>query len=675
MYIPKPFQPIKITSEGLEHIVNVTGKTITFGANSLPKSIIANGYEVLASPIRLVGKEDDEVLVWEDNYPDNESESFVQKRAEDQVIICGAMCSTCFIADTAITIDYDGCMSIDLKMTTRGKSVAACFGLEKVKERRNELQQLWLEIPLRKEVVDNYTMFPNAPILIGEKKTERGFTAFAGHFPDEDMALPFRNLLWLGGDNAGLGFFAENEKNWQPLDDERAIEIIHREKDILVRIHLLDSHPKTWLPEDYAYRPIVFRFGFQATPVKPFPAQPYLHNALHLDCFIKVKGNYRDFLLAEKNGKNRFDRMKEKGVNTLVLHEKWNKIQNYFELSEYTGEQLKLIVEECHKRGIKVLTYFGYEFSTLSPEWTEKADEILVKNGEEQKFSGGWYRFPYQRAFRVCYNNDWKDRFVDGVIKIMDTYHTDGVYLDGTAYSYLCTNTKHGCGWYDIDGKLHGSRPWGAIRKLFRRLYEQVEMRGGMINVHQSGCIGFFTQSFIHMNWYGEDLQMDYVLGKLDDFPLDHFQVAYTGRNMGVPVEMLAYANPPVWEFKSAISMAIIHGILPRPNDIETPLDLMSEIWKVYNRFPFDKSQWHPYWTNGVKTSNEAVKVSYYKYMALDGKPMMLVLCANATKNPVQGVEITFEEDIAYMQDALTGEEVQTLDFCKYGYKILFARG
>ena len=56
-----------------------------------------------------------------------------------------------------------------------------------------------------------------------------------------------------------------------------------------------------------------------ATPVKEFPENPYLEKMFHPDCFVKVKGNYIDFL----RDKNRFDRLVEKGVTTLVLHEKW----------------------------------------------------------------------------------------------------------------------------------------------------------------------------------------------------------------------------------------------------------------------------------------------------------------------------------------------------------------
>ena len=43
--------------------------------------------------------------------------------------------------------------------------------------------------------------------------------------------------------------------------------------------------------------------------------------------------------------------LKEKGVTTLILHEKWNKCQNWFELSEFTARQLRTIVDECHQRG------------------------------------------------------------------------------------------------------------------------------------------------------------------------------------------------------------------------------------------------------------------------------------------------------------------------------------
>ena len=129
---------------------------------------------------------------------------------------------------------------------------------------------------------------------------------------------------------------------------------------------------------------------------------------------------------------------------------------------------------------------------------------------------------------------------------------------------------------------------------MFKKLYAAVHARGGMINVHAYGFQNFTALPFIDLSWYGENLQFDYIHGDFSDVPLDYFRSEYTGRNMGVPVEFIAYENRPIWNFENALSLSIIHGILPRPNDIEGPLDQMAEIWKIFDRFPIAQSDWMP---------------------------------------------------------------------------------
>ena len=51
--IPKPFFPVREESEGLNHIVTMTKTVAAFGADSLPYSLIADGHELLAAPVRL----------------------------------------------------------------------------------------------------------------------------------------------------------------------------------------------------------------------------------------------------------------------------------------------------------------------------------------------------------------------------------------------------------------------------------------------------------------------------------------------------------------------------------------------------------------------------------------------------------------------------------------------
>ena len=673
MHIPHPFIPLRAETNSLEHTVHVIGRDYTVGADGMLTSVRSEGVELLAAPMRIVAMEDGAEANWDTDYPANESESFIQRRSDAEIVICGAKQSDRFIVDVCYKIDYDGCIDMDFKLMTRGKTVAQVFGIAEASPTLFKLDQLWLEIPLRAEAMTLFHMHPNSALSLADG-TQRPHTdmSMSGTIPNQSAAMPFKSLLWLGNEERGLGWFAENDRNWQPADRNRAMELVHDGDALVLRVHLLDSHPKSWSADPkngiYGYQPIAFSFGLHATPVKPFPKQPYIHNAFHLDCGIKVKGNYIDVLAG------RYDELKEKGVTTLILHEKWNKSQNWFELSEFTTHQIKTITDECHKRGIKVLTYFGYEISTMSPEWSELHGKTANKNAQN-RLDGGWWRVPFQRAYNVCYNSEYADLFIDGITKIMDECHTDGVYLDGTTHARMCYSTDHGCGWYDEDGVLHGSYRWSAVRRLFKRLYEAVQSRGGEINVHAFGFINFTAIPYIHQTWYGENLQLAMMKGSSADMNLDYFRAEYIGRNMGAPVEFIAYANPPHWTFEMALACSVLHGILPRPNDIGHPLELMSRVWKIFDGFPIEQSQWMPYWTNAAQSSHDKVKISYYRYTDLMGSDQLLAFVVNISASPIESVTVSFPEDVTTAKDMLSsGCDGFTFPMDGYGCRILFVK-
>ncbi|MBQ7841503.1 MAG: hypothetical protein IJ390_13615 [Lachnospiraceae bacterium] len=675
MRVPKPFIPVRVDSSDMCHTVHVLDRDYTFGPDGFLVSILSQGCELLAAPVRVVCTEDGEVSVWDDNYTENESESFIQRRADEQAVICGAKQSARFIIDTCTTVDYDGNVDIDFKLMTRGKTVAQVFGIAGQKPICYRLDRLWLEIPLKASACSLFHMYPNSDITLSDGSVLRMHSmSMSGCLPTQSAKIPFKPLFWMGNEERGLGWFAENDRFWQPADQDCAMEVVRDGDVIVLRLHLLDSHPISWDADpavgEAEYFPIDFHFGLQATPVKPFPKQPYLHNALHLDCGIKIRGNYRDFLSQD----NRFDRLKEKGVTTLILHEKWNKSQNWFELSECTAAQLRYIVDECHKRGIKVLPYFGYELSSMSPAWSSLQKKAAFINTAQKK-EGGWWRVPFQRDYVVCYQSEYERLFVEGIEKLMDTFHIDGVYLDGTSHARCCCSTQHGCGWYDRDGNLHGTYQLKAIRRLFKRLYDVVESRGGMINVHAFGFINFTALPYIHQSWYGENLQFKLMKGSTENMDLDYFRAEYIGRNMGVPVEFIAYENRPYWTFESALATSILHGILPRPNDIGHPLELMSRVWKIFDTFPIAQSQWKPYWNNGASADHDKVKISYYRYMMLSGEPQILAFVVNISAMPVEEVTIQLDENVSFAMDMEEKREVGfTFGLGEYGYRILFMR-
>ena len=674
MKIPSPFTPVRVKTENFTHTVEIVDKSYSFGADGMICSMIVNEKELLSSPMRLVIQEDGESARLDDDYQSNESESFIQKRTDEEAVICGCKQSERFIVDFSSAVHFDGSCDIDLKLMPRGLTVMQALGVGEIKKLNFKLDKLWLEIPLKKELFQLYHMFPG-----GEKYCYDGSviknssTSGSGAIPKDGFYIPFKPILWLGNDELGLGWFAENDRFWQNDDGKRSIEIILTEKEAVLRVRLLDSHPKEWSKDPSMgymyYAPIDFHFGFHLTPVKPYPKNPYIHKALHLDCGIKIKGNYRDFLSRD----NQFDRLKEKGVDTLILHEKWNKSQNHFELSEYTEAQLKYIVDECHKRGIKVYTYFGYEISTMSPLWSELAHKSVNKD-KDGKFGGGWWRVPYQRALSVCYNSDYSDYLVEGIARIMDDCNIDGVYLDSTANPRFCYSTDHGCGWYASDGTLHGSYPINSIRQLFKRLYKVVKERGGHINTHMYGLLNFTVLPYIDQIWCGETLQSELMQGKMTHIDLDFFRTEYTGKNMGVPTEILAYERQPYWKFDDALSCSLLHGILPRPNDIGYPLELMSRVWKIFDAFPILNSVWMPYWKNNASSSDETVKISYYKYTSLDGKVQLLAFVVNTT-GEMKNVTVGFEENCTLATDMMENTDCGfTFDLIPYGNRILFVR-
>jgi len=673
MKIPQPFIPVRAHSHDLSHTVEVLGRTYVFGADGLLSSVKVGEEELLAAPVRIVMQEDGGTAVWDEDYANNESESFVQKRDDEHIVLCGAKQSERFIVDTCTSVHFDGTIDIDLKLMTRGKTVAQVFGLVGVAPTKFKLDHLWLEIPLKAKNCPLFHMVPNSDLILPDGTIKlMTSTTMSGRLPEDGAAMPFKALLWTGDEEKGLGWYAENDRNWQPKDVQNAMEFVRQGDTLILRVRLLDSQPRTWQgdPEKGSdlFKPVSFRFGLQTTPVKPFPKDPYFTNSFHIDCGIKVKGNYMDFFAAE----NRFDYLVQKGVTTLILHEKWNKSQNFFELSEYTQKQLRYIVDECHKRGIKVLTYFGYELSAMSPIWSDVGKDYVVRK-EDQTADGGWWRVPFQRDYVVCYNTPYQRIFLDGVANLMDEFHIDGVYLDGTAHPRCCHSLEHGCGWYDEDGNVHGTYQINAIRALFRELYDIVSSRGGMINVHCFGFINYTALPYIHQTWYGENLQFELMHGSDKDLDLDYFRTEYIGRNMGVPVEFIAYANPPYWKFESALACALLHGILPRPNDIGHPLTLMSRVWEVIGAFPVAQSEWKPYWDNTAIVSHDKVRVSYYRHTTLAGQTQLLAVATNISSKPIESVTIGFEEPVTRTMDAMEKQETgMTFSLEPYGCRILY---
>ncbi len=662
------FPPVKVTKEKTGYSVGVWNRTYKFDSSPLLYSMISAGEELLASPMRVVGTENGKEIVWRDfrNFS-------MDKNADDEAKLCQSMQGERFLLNTAVSVFEDGCMDWRLTIVPRGRSVNQVFGIEAEDKGDRILSKLWIEIPLKKNLARFYQVVPNGKIKLDGKKVE-GALSQAGAIPEKRIDLPFKQQVFIGSDKAGFGVFFESDENWQPQNDDSAISCDVTDESVVLRIRLLDSEPKCWKEKGDANGmdlfPLTFRLGMMATPVKKFPDNPYYQKNVHIDCFKKIPMDYEDYLFGEYEGKGEIvlDKIQRQGADTLYIHEKWNDLQNSPELTASTAERLKLIVKEAHKRNIKVVPYFGYEISTLSPEFGKHYDEYVSKDG----FRGNWYRKPWQRDIVVCYNSGWQDYFVENIKKLFENYNIDGIYLDSIMPAHSCKNEKHGCGYRDYDGKLKATYPVWAVRNLMRRLYKTVKEYGGFIASHSYGCFSLGSIAYSDMLWEGESVQSIMLTGEMDSVPEDYFRSVYTGRNFGVPVNMLCYSNPPKWTFSQATANALPFGIIPKPNDAGKFLDEMSGVWKALDSFDFNGAEWKPYYDNDVRTDNKNVAVSYY-----DNEKQALLFVSNMKNSPTGKVKITLPQKFRSVVNAVSGMKYDAekiiVEFEKFDYVILSA--
>lgn len=631
---------------------------------------------MLNSPIRLVGTENGEDIVWSDFSCIKMTEG-----SDTEVTLGQTALSNRFVLNTSFTAEYDGFMDWKFSIMPQGRTVRQCFGLDPLDLKGRELTRLWLEIPLRKEFITNYHIAPIGDILLDGKEPEFNLNINrSGFIPTKSIDLGFKHQVFLGNDDMGFAVLFDSDKNWQPADKTKTIECIIENDEVLLRIHLLDSEPKFWEEKGTQNGnnliPISFRVCMQATPIKPFPKNPHEERSLHIDCFKKIPQNYEDFLFEpyEGTGEITFDRIERLGVKVLYLHEKWNDLQNSVDLTEKTSKRLEKIITEAHKRGIKVIPYFGFEMSSLSPNFYENVDEYMNKVPGTKNFIGQWYRQPWQKDVRVCYKSEFTEHFVKGIEFLIDKYHFDGIYLDGTIQPTCCENEKHGCGYRDVAGNLHATYSIFSTRTMMKRLYEIIDSRGGTINAHTNAALPVSSLAFVHSVWEGEGLQAAFFAEEISEVPEGHFRTSFSGRNVGVPTYTLCYSNPPDWTFTNALASVIPLGVIPKPVDTGEPLEEMSRLWNVIDSYPIEDAKWNPYFKNNATISCPTVKVSYY-----DADGEYLIIVANFTKKATGDVKITLPFEISSLKNAITNMDVPiynnsfTVNFNSFEYLVLLA--
>ena len=683
--VPRPWLPVEAEDEQQHVCVSVWGREYRQEAHSLPTRWTTQGVDVLAAPVRLSGEANGEPIVWEDEG------CYLLEADDTKACVNGYAQSQCLIVNSSFRVEYDGGVHWDLRILPRGKTVPQVFGLEPCPIKGWSLTRLCLQIPLRKDVIRLYnTWMDNWVGSMNGVRSIRDGAALAenGRIPEGGLYAPFCPALWLGDERVGLQLTAESDESWEATDRQRMVEILDNGDHWVLQLNLLNHAPRSWENPDDNCPALLYSFGLILTPVKPFDAGYLKWNAVHIDCFTKIKGDYWTFLngpVSEENPERVIDRLSRAGVNLLILHEKWNALQKNWNVPVNRAREIHSLVRLCHKRGIRVIPYFGYEITSAMSEYNEVRNDVTAIGKSGKPFGALWYRVPYQRASVVCYRSAWADRFVEGVLQCVDTFHFDGIYLDSTTRPAACCNERHGCGYTDEHGERHVTYPIFAVRDMMKTLCNAIHDRGGIVNPHPAGATIPLISSFADMLWDGEQLQTRIRTEGLNNFSLDYIRAEYLGANLGIPVQFIVYEQGDVWNFDMALSLCLIHGIYPRPNSIWHPLDVMERIWSIIHTFGVSDAAFHGYWEAGTAAAcSGAVKVSYYVREQVDSSVRLLLMISNPTMDEAADCQITLLPEVqgrtrvAALYDcmenrALPVEGGLTMTLKPYSYRIIEA--
>ncbi len=556
---PEPWTPVQAS----EAKISVLDRTITLGAEVQASSIVSRGEELLAQPVslRING------LSHIGTTAKNPVRTTPLEAEYESVGTAGG-----FTVRTNCRVEFDGFMRYDVTLTPEGKQ---------------ELRELALDIPLRVSQATHYARGGT-----GTPAFYRSMNKYdADALPDTGLVIPFTNVIWLGNDERGIQWFCESDENWSLNETKKAVRVIREKNAVLLRITFADKPVSLDRPRTYT-------FALLPTPVKP------LNKKLMREVLI-CTGGFPTF------DKDYFEKWKtyiegelQVGANVEICWS-WSKTiwnPQFGNPCLYDQERIaamKKCVDYAHARGVKILVYgiWGAMFPDR-PEWRHFGQEMA--RGPQEYTIGG--------TLMHCPRGTFSDWYVNSLAQTIRETGIDGVYLDSSPIPQACSNIRHGCGYTDAEGKLHGTFPIFASRELHKRIYSLFHgllVRDGIIYAHNTQPPYMATESFVDIHHTGEGSPL----------PQNQWRSRFYGYPYGLPVTF-TYWNQPHYPMKRINAWAAallldaelkaISSMWPGrrkgapTNTYAENAYITGRVWEIKRSFDWAHDEWWPYWKNGA---------------------------------------------------------------------------
>lgn len=614
--VPKPWTPMTINGQ----TVQCWGRNYIYDDSPFPVQITSLDKKLLTGPIQLIIESDGQKHVFGKAKLD-------VKQVNDSLVKVNAVAEDGPFKLTVLTeYEFDGMGKVELLLECPNEKVT--------------VDTAKLTVPLKSDRAKFYhvtsSQSGHAPYSTSDKIPKKGLVLDG-----------LREVVWLGDDRLGLCWFTEDMKDWR-IKDEKGIETISVDKNNTRRFTVKLADKPFRLENDWR-----LVFGFQATPMKPFPK----------------------------------DHLKRSNYDAIAWRWFWGDGQ-YYPFHDYNHEGAKKEIFTQRSAGHEVmpcssLRYFGvYRFAKSRfgditkpgmaiPEvmlWKRQWDirRPLEKDIQtipaEHAAKGDWEGKKYEPHGLVNLSpaSPFQDWYVWKLKKLIDDTGLGAIYLDQPLITD--DNPCHGCGYVNYAGKWVHSAPIFETRRMLKRIHRLFYDKHGktLIKYHCSNQIIPPIMSFADIFWDGEN----YLYGphSVAEFysellSPERMRAQHSGRQFGFAADLLpelskAKAPTPA----STIDMLgwfLIHGSTCQP--LHTPNNaLTKQIHDVLLKRKPETMEVIRYYDkdNRVRVEPETVKYALYHK---PGTAMLLLFNRND-----EIVEAKIKLDLAGLR--LTDEKLNMTD-------------
>jgi len=557
--IPPPWQPIRASARELSFLMG----EYRYGSSILPDQVnVRSIYEekrrpLLTGPMALTGKVNGKEVVW------SKSKNAITSQKPELVEMTGATTFENLTVTARTEFEYDGMAKVTLKIVPSGgrrSVVATGTGAAEGDDGASpsgvgpNIDHLALEIPLAKEFA---ALCLHGPAMTDYwmKKAFLPDNRSAGAVPASGVRCEPVASFWIGNEERGFTWFAENTKGWHLGTNfvNQAVEIVPGETGTVLRIHLLrDDQPFPLTQE----REIVF--GLMFTPARTPRPTPVQHGQIH--------GRQ-----AETTGTRMTD-----GESWIFPLQGWPIIagEELFELKRRqeageqiftcewracTKEEMLSAVATAHQYGLAITPYLGWGLPSRSQTYRVYGEELTTDP----------LRGIGCDAHSPCWNTPLADVLTALLRDRILDLDIDGFRTDAGWYAAPCENPYHAgygseCGWIDDAGQVQPSRNLFAARRMAQRAYRlfhgSVKKDGLCIKHIYNGTrydlILGHTDSV--MSAEGGEMKAS----SLKEFPLEFYRASVLGDPHGWQVSYMAKAERVGYDAR--LGICLLHNLNPR---------------------------------------------------------------------------------------------------------------